>query len=119
MKLKHILILQNKVDLIKESAAVEHHASILEFIQGFIPREYKLIFIGTIADGAPIIPISAQLKFNIDAINEYICTRIPVPVRDFSCAPRYESKEIIIYSIIIIILLLNNNNITQLIQQKV
>lgn len=77
MKLKHILILQNKVDLIKESAAIEHHASILEFIQG------------TIADGAPIIPISAQLKFNIDAINEYICTRIPIPVRDFSCAPRY------------------------------
>ncbi len=38
-------------------------------------------------DGSPIIPISAQLKFNIDAINEYLVTKIPVPLRDFSAAP--------------------------------
>jgi translation initiation factor 2 subunit 3 len=76
MKLKHILILQNKIDLIKESAATEHHQSILNFVKG------------TVADGAPIIPISAQLKYNIDAINEYIVKKIPIPVRDFSSDPR-------------------------------
>ena len=37
---------------------------------------------------APIIPISAQLKYNIDAINEYIVKRIPIPPRDFTSDPR-------------------------------
>ncbi|KNC99980.1 eukaryotic translation initiation factor 2 subunit gamma [Spizellomyces punctatus DAOM BR117] len=76
MKLQHILILQNKVDLIKESAAEEHHESILKFVKG------------TVADSAPIIPISAQLKYNIDAINEYIVKKIPIPIRDFTADPR-------------------------------
>ncbi|RKO89375.1 P-loop containing nucleoside triphosphate hydrolase protein [Blyttiomyces helicus] len=76
MNLKHIIILQNKVDLIKESAAEEHYQSILEFVKG------------TVAGSAPIVPISAQLKYNIDAINEYICKVIPTPLRDFSADPR-------------------------------
>ncbi|KAF9168134.1 hypothetical protein DFQ27_003869 [Actinomortierella ambigua] len=76
MKLEHIIILQNKVDLIKESAAQEHYQSILQFVKG------------TIADSAPIVPISAQLKYNIDAVNEYIVSRIPIPVRDFTTDPR-------------------------------
>ncbi|ERF77183.1 Eukaryotic translation initiation factor 2 subunit gamma [Endocarpon pusillum Z07020] len=75
MKLKHIIILQNKVDLMREEGAQQHHQSILDFIRG------------TVAEGSPIIPISAQLKYNIDAINEYLVTKIPVPVRDFQAAP--------------------------------
>ncbi|EOD45226.1 HR1 repeat rho-binding protein [Neofusicoccum parvum] len=75
MKLNHIIILQNKVDLMREEGAEQHYQSILKFIRG------------TVADGSPIIPISAQLKFNIDAINEYLVTKIPVPVRDFSAKP--------------------------------
>ena len=35
MKLKHIIILQNKVDLIKEQQAVEHYDSILQFVKGW------------------------------------------------------------------------------------
>lgn len=42
----------------------------------------------TVARDAPIIPISAQLKYNIDAVNEYICTKIPVPKHDFEADPR-------------------------------
>ncbi|EEB05452.1 translation initiation factor eIF2 gamma subunit [Schizosaccharomyces japonicus yFS275] len=76
MQLKHIIILQNKVDLIRESAAEEHYQSILKFIKG------------TVAENAPIVPISAQLKYNIDAILEYIVKKIPIPVRDFTSAPR-------------------------------
>jgi translation initiation factor 2 subunit 3 len=34
MKLKHILILQNKIDLVKESQAEEQYFQILEFIKG-------------------------------------------------------------------------------------
>ncbi|CAN3371678.1 hypothetical protein DIURU_001819 [Diutina rugosa] len=82
MKLKHVIILQNKVDLMREASALDHQKSILQFIRG------------TIADGAPIVPISAQLKYNIDAVNEFICNYIPVPVRDFMAA----SKLIVIRS---------------------
>jgi hypothetical protein len=32
---------------------------------------------------SPHPPISAQLKYNIDAVNEYIVKRIPIPVRGF------------------------------------
>ncbi len=76
MKLKHIIILQNKVDLMREESALEHQKSILKFIRG------------TSADGAPIVPISAQLKYNIDAVNQFISTKIPIPLRDFSASPR-------------------------------
>jgi len=67
---------QNKVDLIREQQADEHHQSILAFVQN------------TVADSAPIIPISAQLRYNIDALCEYLCTKIPVPVRDFATDPK-------------------------------
>lgn len=76
MKLQHIIILQNKIDLIKPQAAELHYESILKFIKG------------TVADGAPIIPISAQLKYNIDAVNEYIVKTVPVPLRDFTADPK-------------------------------
>jgi translation initiation factor 2 subunit 3 len=76
MKLKHIAILQNKIDLIKESAAEQHYDSILSFIQG------------TVADSAPVLPVSAQLKYNIDAVLDYLVNKVPVPVRDFSSPAR-------------------------------
>lgn len=75
MKLKHIVILQNKIDLVKEGQAKEQHEQIVKFVQG------------TVAEGAPIIPISAQLKYNIEVLCEYITKKIPVPVRDFTSEP--------------------------------
>jgi len=48
----------------------------------------RLLCLGTIAEGAPIIPISAQLKYNIDAVCEYVVKKIPVPIRDFTSEPR-------------------------------
>lgn len=42
---------------------------------------------GTIADGAPVVPISAQLKYNIDVVCEYIVNKIPIPIRDFVKPP--------------------------------
>lgn len=76
MQLKHILIMQNKIDIVKESQAKDQYDQIMRFVQG------------TIADGAPVIPISAQLKFNIDAVCEYIVSKIPIPLRDFTSEPR-------------------------------
>ena len=34
MKLKHIIILQNKIDLVKETQAQDQHEQILAFVQG-------------------------------------------------------------------------------------
>ncbi|XP_030755578.1 histone-lysine N-methyltransferase Su(var)3-9-like [Sitophilus oryzae] len=76
MKLKHIIILQNKIDLVKEGQAKEQHEQIVKFVQG------------TVAEGAPIIPISAQLKYNIEVLCEYITKKIPIPQRDFTSQPR-------------------------------
>ena len=36
MKLKHILILQNKIDLVKESQAKDQYEQILKFVQGML-----------------------------------------------------------------------------------
>lgn len=109
MKLKHILILQNKIDLVKESQAKEQYEQILAFVQGPpgfsgvaspLPRRLPssppslrmLLPTGTVAEGAPIIPISAQLKYNIEVVCEYIVKKIPVPIRDFISEPRLIGK---------------------------
>lgn len=76
MKLNNIITLQNKIDQVTEKEAASQYEEILNFVRG------------TVADGAPIIPISAQLKYNIEVILEYICTKIPKPVRDFTSSPR-------------------------------
>uniref|UniRef100_A0AC35TZ37 Protein-synthesizing GTPase n=1 Tax=Rhabditophanes sp. KR3021 TaxID=114890 RepID=A0AC35TZ37_9BILA len=76
MQLKHLLILQNKIDIIKDSQAREQHDQIKSFVQG------------TVAENAPIIPISAQLKYNISVVCEYLCKKVPVPIRDFTSAAR-------------------------------
>uniref|UniRef100_A0A0G4HC05 protein-synthesizing GTPase n=1 Tax=Chromera velia CCMP2878 TaxID=1169474 RepID=A0A0G4HC05_9ALVE len=76
MRLKHIVILQNKVELVKEAQALAQHEEIRKFVSG------------TAADGAPIIPISAVLKYNIDVLCEYIVSQVPVPLRDFSSKPQ-------------------------------
>lgn len=34
MQLRHIIILQNKIDLVKETAAKEQHLQIKKFVQG-------------------------------------------------------------------------------------
>jgi len=76
MKLQHIIILQNKIDLVKKVSAAEQYKQIADFVQG------------TVAESAPVVPISAQLGYNIDVVCELICNTIPIPVRDFSASPR-------------------------------
>ncbi|XP_059632744.1 eukaryotic translation initiation factor 2 subunit gamma-like [Cornus florida] len=73
--LKHIIILQNKVDLVQQNLAINQNDAIQKFIQK------------TVAEGAPVVPISAQLKYNIDVVCEYIVKKIPVPERNFVSPP--------------------------------
>ncbi|TVU48027.1 hypothetical protein EJB05_07648, partial [Eragrostis curvula] len=56
MRLQHIIILQNKIYLIQKVAAMNQHEALQKFMKV------------TIAQGAPVVPISAQLKYNIDGV---------------------------------------------------
>jgi len=76
MRLKHVVILQNKVDLVKPDAAAAQHDQIRKFVAG------------TVADAAPIIPVSAVLGHNIDVVCEHLVHGVPVPLRDFTSDPR-------------------------------
>jgi translation initiation factor 2 gamma subunit (eIF-2gamma) len=67
--------------------------------------ENRLLFLqilrfieGTVAEGAPVIPISAQLKYNIEVVCEYIEKKIPIPLRDFASEPHL----IIIRSVLLV-----------------
>ncbi len=68
--IKNIVIVQNKIDLVSKEEAVEHYQQIKDFVRG------------TIAEKAPIIPISAQQNMNIDLLIDTIEGAIPMPDRD-------------------------------------
>jgi translation initiation factor 2 subunit 3 len=77
MNLKNIIIIQNKIDIVmKDNTANEQYNQIKKFVQG------------TNAQNSPIIPISAQLKYNIDVVVDFLC-KIPVPIRDFTSSPKF------------------------------
>jgi len=65
-----IVIVQNKIDLMSREQVMEHYQQIREFVKG------------TVAENAPIIPISAQQNLNVDMVIEAIEKTIPTPPRD-------------------------------------
>ncbi len=67
--INNIVIVQNKVDLVEKEKAVENYNQIIEFVSG------------SVAEKAPIIPISAQHRVNIDVLIENIEKHIPTPER--------------------------------------
>ncbi|KAJ2479676.1 eukaryotic translation initiation factor 2 subunit gamma [Coemansia sp. RSA 2320] len=75
MNLENIIILQNKVDLVTEEQAQSNYQQIQAFVKG------------TVAANAPVIPISTQLKINVNVLLEYLVKKIPIPLRDFSADP--------------------------------
>ncbi len=74
--IKKLVIVQNKIDVVTKERAQENYKEIRAFVKG------------TIADGAPIIPISAQHGTNIDVLLKEIEDNIPTPKRDFTAPPR-------------------------------
>jgi translation initiation factor 2 subunit 3 len=73
--IKNLIIVQNKIDIVDEKRAVESYKEIKTFIKG------------TVAENAPIIPISAQRGINIDVLLNAIQTIIPTPKRDETKPP--------------------------------
>lgn len=75
--LKNIVIVQNKIDIVDEEQAIKNYEQIKEFTKG------------TIAENAPIIPISAQMKVNIGYLIEAIQENIKTPKRDLTKDPLF------------------------------
>lgn len=73
--IKNIVIAQNKIDLVSEADAIKNHEDIKKFVKG------------TVAENAPIIPISAVHNANIDALLEAVEKTIPTPKRDLTKDP--------------------------------
>ena len=65
-----VVVVQNKIDLLSVEEAEANYREIAEFLKG------------TPIAGAPIIPVSANHRVNIDALIEAIEKTIPTPVRD-------------------------------------
>ncbi|MFW9830615.1 MAG: translation initiation factor IF-2 subunit gamma [Candidatus Thorarchaeota archaeon] len=65
-----IIIAQNKVELVTEKEALDNYKEIKRFVEG------------SIAENAPIIPISAMFGTNIDFLIQTIEEVIPTPKRD-------------------------------------
>ena len=63
--IKNIVIVQNKIDLVTEEKAVESYKEIKEFVKG------------TVAEDAPIIPMSALDNANLDSLLNAIEKTIP------------------------------------------
>ncbi len=73
--IKNIIIVQNKIDLVSKEQALENYKQIKEFVKG------------TVAENAPIIPMAANHKVNLDKLIEAIEKYIPTPERDLSKDP--------------------------------
>ena len=70
--IQQIVLVQNKADLVSYEDAMANHDDIIKFVKG------------TNAAKAPIIPISAQSKLNIDALIGAIESTIETPKREES-----------------------------------
>ncbi len=65
--IERIIIIQNKIDAVTREKAIENYKQIKEFVKG------------TVAEGAPIIPISAVFGANLNIIVQAFEEIIPTP----------------------------------------
>lgn len=68
--LRNMIVVQNKIDVVDRTRAKGNFGEIKGFTKG------------TLAENAPIIPVSAQHKLNMDALIWAIQEKIPTPERD-------------------------------------
>ncbi|MGC9071661.1 MAG: translation initiation factor IF-2 subunit gamma [Acidilobus sp.] len=73
--IKNLIVIQNKIDVVSTERARESYKEIKKFLER------------TWAEDAPIIPVSALKRVNIDAVLAAIEKLIPTPQRDLSGPP--------------------------------
>jgi translation initiation factor 2 subunit 3 len=82
MGIKKIIVVQTKIDLVKKEKAIEQYNQIRDFLKG------------SVAENAPIIPVSANHNVNISELVREIEKTIPTPKRDKSAKLRmYVSRS--------------------------
>ncbi len=74
--IKNIIVVQTKVDLVTKEKAIENYNQIKAFLKG------------SVAENAPIVPISANYNLNIDKLLETINSVMVAPKRDNSAQLR-------------------------------
>jgi len=74
--IENIVVAQNKIDLVDRDQARENYEQIQSFVEG------------TVAEDAPVVPVSAQQEINLDVLIDAIETEIPTPERDPGADPR-------------------------------
>ncbi|PSG99468.1 MAG: translation initiation factor IF-2 subunit gamma [Nanohaloarchaea archaeon SW_7_43_1] len=74
--IENIVVVQNKIDKVSKEESKENYRQIKEFLEG------------SVAEDAPIIPISAQQEVNIDALTKTVEEEIPTPERDTESEPK-------------------------------
>ncbi len=74
--IENIVIAQNKVDLVDDERARENYEQIQEFVEG------------TVAEDAPVVPVSAQQGVNVDLVIAALEEQIPTPERDETLPPK-------------------------------
>lgn len=73
--IQQIVLVQNKADLTEYQEALDNYKQIKDFVKG------------SIAERAPVIPLSAQHKLNIDALIEAVEKTIKTPARAKNAEP--------------------------------
>ncbi|MEX2683157.1 MAG: translation initiation factor IF-2 subunit gamma [Candidatus Sigynarchaeota archaeon] len=77
MNLKNIIVVQNKVDAQPREKVIENFQAIKAFLKG------------SIAENAPIVPVSAVFKANLHELVQFIEKYVPTPARDPSKPTRF------------------------------
>lgn len=74
--IRNIIVVQNKIDIVPKDKVLENYRQIREFLKG------------TWAESAPIIPVSALHKVNIEVVVDAIERFMPNPKRDPTKPPK-------------------------------
>jgi translation initiation factor 2 subunit 3 len=74
--IKKVIVVQNKIDLVDKERLMKNYQQLRDFLKG------------TAYEDAPVIPISAMHRVNIDALLQAIEDYFPTPVRDETLDPR-------------------------------
>ena len=73
----NVLVIQNKIDLVPDKEKlVQQQEQIRQYLKG------------TVAQNAPIIPVSTQFRLNTDVVCEYLANNFKQPDREVQLPPR-------------------------------
>ncbi|EET02099.1 Protein Translation Initiation Factor 2 subunit gamma (IF-2g) [Giardia duodenalis] len=77
-KADRVIIVQNKIDLIKEQEAKSHHQQIVNYLNISLKTKNPYI-----------IPTSAVSGYNVDLVLHHIVNKLPIPTRDLTLPPLF------------------------------